>query len=122
MGGYNVDIREVQWVAAPISRFPEVHDEVLVEGYLSVPVEPYEIPYRALLPLEAECTNLLVIGCISASHVAYASYRMEPQFMIAGQSAGVAAALGVRSGATLHRLDLARLQAELERQGQVLRL
>ncbi|MDQ3937890.1 MAG: FAD-dependent oxidoreductase [Chloroflexota bacterium] len=121
MGGYNIDIREVQWVAAPISRFPEIHDEVLVEGYLSVPVQPYEIPYRSLLPLEAECANLLVSGCISASHVAYASYRMEPQFMIAGHSAGVAAALAVRSGVGVHRVELARLQSELERQGQVLR-
>lgn len=120
MGGYNVDVREVQWVAAPISRFPDIYDEVLVEGYLSAPVEPYQIPYRSLLPLEAECSNLLVSGCISASHVAYSSFRMEPQFMICGQSAGVAAALSVRSGVRPHLLDLARLQDELRRQGQIL--
>jgi hypothetical protein len=122
MGGYNVDIREVQWVAAPISRFPDIYDEVLVEGYLSAPVGPYEIPYRSLLPLESECSNLLVSGCISASHVAFSSFRMEPQFMICGNSAGVAAALAVRLGVPVHRVDLTRLQAELERQSQVLRL
>ncbi len=121
MGGYNVDIREVQWVAAPISRFPDIYDEVLVEGYLSAPVEPYQIPYRALLPPADECANLLVSGCISASHVAYSSFRMEPQFMICGHSAGVAAALALRSGVGPHRVPLAELQTELERQGQILR-
>ncbi|MDP8905245.1 MAG: FAD-dependent oxidoreductase [Chloroflexota bacterium] len=122
MGGYNVDIREVQWVAAPISRFPDVVEEVLVEGYLSVPVGPYEIPYRSLLPRAEECSNLLLTTCISASHVAFNSFRLEPQFMIGGHAAGVAAALAVRSGVGVHHVDVSRLQAHLERQGQILRL
>jgi hypothetical protein len=120
MGGYNIDIREVQWVAAPISRFPDVHAEVLTEGYLSVPVDPYPVPYRALLPRRDECANLLVSACVSASHVAFASFRMEPQFMIAGHAAGVAAALAVDTDTSLHDIDVSRLQTILRAQGQVL--
>lgn len=119
LGGYNIDIREVQWVAAPIYRFPDVFLEVLTEGYRSVPVEPYAVPYRSLLPRREECTNLLVSTCISASHVAFASFRMEPQFMIAGHAAGVAAAMAGGSG-DVHDVDLADLRRRLEADGQVL--
>jgi hypothetical protein len=122
MGGYNIDVREVQWVAYRVFRFPEVRDEVLMEGYLSQPVEPYEIPYRSLLPRQEQADNLLVSSAISASSVAYASFRMEPQYMIAGHSAGVAAALAARTGAALHRLDLAALQRRLTEQRQILSL
>jgi hypothetical protein len=120
MGGYNIDIREVQWVAAPIYRFPDVHPEVMVEGYLSIPVPPYGIPYRALLPRRAECENLIVPLCISASHVAFSSFRMEPQYMIAGESAGVAAAMAARAGSAVHDVPIDRLTARLRARGQVL--
>ncbi|GMU22008.1 MAG: hypothetical protein AMXMBFR13_20960 [Phycisphaerae bacterium] len=120
MGGYNIDIREVQWVACEISRFPVVKEEVLQEGYLSYPVEPYEIPFRCLLPRQEECDNLLVPVCASMSTVAYASFRMEPQYMIAGQSSGVAAALAIHQDSTIHRVDLNRLQRVLRGQGQIL--
>lgn len=122
MGGYNIDIREVEWVAHDVYRFPIVTREVFVEGYLSMPVEPYEIPYRALLPKRSQCENLLVTACISASSVAYASFRMEPQYMIAGHAAGVAAAQAVRSKSTLNRIDIAKLQERLRTQKQILSL
>ena len=118
-GGYNIDIREVQWVAAPVSRFPDVTDEVLTEGYLSVPVDPYPIPYRTLLPRREQCRNLLVPTCMSASHVAFASLRMEPQYLIAGQAAGTAAALSADSGRDLHDVDTDRLRHLLRSGGQV---
>ena len=122
MGGYNIDIREVQWVSCPVSRFPHVADEILQEGYLSVPVEPYQIPYRALLPRREECSNLLVSTCVSASHVALNSFRLEPQFMIAGQAAGLAAALAARERGEVHEVDIGTLQDRLRGAGAVLAL
>ncbi|HET8777197.1 MAG TPA: FAD-dependent oxidoreductase, partial [Candidatus Limnocylindria bacterium] len=120
MGGYNIDIREVQWVAAPIYRFPDVFAEVMVEGYLSAPVPPYTIPYRSLLPRRSECENLLVPVCISASHVAFCSFRMEPQYMIAGESAGVAAALAAADRRAVHDVPVEDLQSRLRGRGQIL--
>ena len=93
-----------------------------MEGYLSLPVEPYEIPYRSLLPRQDECSNLLVAACISSSHVAYASFRMEPQYMIAGHSAGVAASLAMERKVPVHQIDIPELQRKLEMQKQILHL
>lgn len=120
MGGYNVDVREVQWVAAPISRFPDVRPEVMVEGYLSAPVPPYPIPYRCLLPQRSECENLLVPVCISASHVAFSSFRVEPQYMIAGEAAGVAAAIAARDGRAVHDVPIDVLRERLRGRGAIL--
>jgi hypothetical protein len=122
MAQYNIDIREVQWIAHTVYRFPNVAKEALMEGYVSMHVEPYEIPYRALLPRFDECSNLLVPVAISSSHVAYSSFRMEPQYMIAGHAAGLAAALAVREGVDVHRVNLADLQRALRNQKQVLSL
>jgi hypothetical protein len=120
VGGYNIDIREVQWVAVDVFRFPNVAKEVLMEGYVSMPVEPYEIPYRSLLPKASEADNLLVTSCISASHVAYSSFRMEPQYMLAGHAAGIAAAQSVRTSRTVHKIDISQLQTTLRAQNQIL--
>jgi hypothetical protein len=120
VGGYNIDVREVQWVACEISRFPKVREEVLQEGYLRYPVEPYEIPFRSLLPRSDECDNLLVPVCASMSTIAYGSYRMEPQYMIAGHSAGLAAALAVKSDLAVHKVPIEILQRRLREQGQVI--
>ena len=122
MAGYNVDIREVQWVARTVYRFPKIGQEVLMEGYVSVPVDPWEIPYRALLPRQEECSNLLVPAAISASTIAYASFRMEPQYMIAGHSAGTAAAIAVSAGVPVHLVDIGKLQDALRREKQIIRL
>ena len=121
MAGYNIDIREVQWVARRVYRFPNVAEELLMEGYVSVPVQPWEIPYRSLLPRQHEASNLLVSSCLSASQVAYASFRMEPQYMIAGHAAGTAAALAVKSGAAVHHISIPELQRRLAQQKQILR-
>lgn len=121
MGGYNIDIREVQWVACPISRFPDVHREVLVEGYLSVPVPPYGIPYRSLLPRRSELENVIVSTALSASAVAFSSVRMEPTFMAVGHAAGVAAAIASRHGSKAHDVDVEELRMHLTADRQVLR-
>jgi hypothetical protein len=122
MGGYNMDVREVQWVAHTVYRFPIPTEEVLMEGYITVPVEPYEIPYRSLLPRIDEAENLLVTSCVSASHMAYSSLRMEPQYMIMGHAAGLASAAAAASRVPVHKVDLARLQGRLREQGQILSL
>ncbi len=120
MAGYNIDIREVEWIAHKVYVFPRVLDQVFTEGYLSMPVEPWEISFRSLLPRQQQCSNLLATACISASTIAYASFRMEPNYMITGESAGVAAALAVKQGRPIHQLDLFALQKLLRARGQVL--
>ncbi len=122
MAGYNIDIREVEWLAHKVYVFPNVIDQVFTEGYLSMPVQPWQIPYRALLPIQQECSNLLVTVCISASTVAYGSFRMEANYMIAGQSAGAAAALAIKSKRPVHQIDITELEAQLRASGQILSL
>jgi hypothetical protein len=122
MGSYNIDVRHVQRTFQWISRFPELRGETFNEGYLSIPVAPYEIPYRALLPKYDQCTNLLVPVCVSSSNLAYASIRMEPQYMILGHAAGVAAALAGKQRVPVQHVDLAGLRRRLLAQRQVLSL
>ncbi|HEY5592612.1 MAG TPA: FAD-dependent oxidoreductase [Paludibacter sp.] len=119
MGSYNIDIREMQRVPVKFSRYPKLEDEVYNEGYMSIPVSPYQIPYRSIVPKYTECQNLIVPVCISASHVAFASFRMEPQFMIVGQSAGIAAAMAVKSKRPVQQIDIFELQNKLRKSGQI---
>jgi hypothetical protein len=122
MGSYHIDIRSPQRVWDYVHLHPRLVPAVFNEGYLSVPVEPYEIPYRSLVPQYHECENLLVPVCLSASHVAFASLRMEPQFMILGHSAGVAASLAVREALPVQQVSVAALRQRLADQHQVLSL
>jgi len=80
--------------------------------------KPYPVAYRAIVPKREECANLLVPVCLSASHVAYGSIRMEPVFMILGQSAGAAAALAIDEGIAVQDLGYGKLKARLEKDGQ----
>ncbi|MGN6421258.1 MAG: FAD-dependent oxidoreductase [Pseudobacter sp.] len=75
---------------------------------------PYPISYRSLIPKKGECDNLLVPVCLSASHIAYGSIRMEPVFMVLGQSAAIAAALAIENGNDVHQVDIKKLQAKLK--------
>lgn len=115
MGSYNSDSHHVQRYATP-------EGTVLNEGGMEVPVQPYQIPYRSITPKEAECRNLLVPVCLSASHVAFSSLRMEPQFMIMGEAAGLAASLAVRASSAVQGIDLSQLQSLLRARQQVLGL
>jgi hypothetical protein len=83
---------------------------------------PYHVPYRSLLPKKSECENLLVPVALSATHVAYCSIRVEPTWMILGQSAGIAAAMAADRGAAAADLAYPELRARLLAQKQVLDL
>ena len=86
-------------------------DMVKNEGNVEVGVTaPYPVSYKALLPKKNECVNLLVPVCLSASHIAYGSIRMEPVFMVLGQSAAIAACLAIDNKAYTQDVDVARLQ------------
>jgi hypothetical protein len=96
-------------------------DMVGVEGQFdhSVP-KPYRISYRCLRPKREDCTNLLVPTVISSTHPAFGSSRMEPVFMILGQSAGAAAALAIEEGIAVQDVDYATLREVLLKEGQLL--
>jgi hypothetical protein len=112
MGSYNSDSHNVQ-------RFVQDDGTVQNEGNMEVRVEPYQIPYRVMLPRRTEASNLLVPVPFSASHVVYSSMRMEPQYMMIGQAAGVAAALAIRGHVGVHDIDVAELRRLLASQGMV---
>ena len=75
---------------------------------------PYPIAYRSIIPLPGECKNLLVPVCLSASHIAYGSIRMEPVFMVLAQSAAVAASMAIQSGKAVQEVDVKKLQELLQ--------
>ncbi|MDQ3649127.1 MAG: FAD-dependent oxidoreductase [Acidobacteriota bacterium] len=113
MGSYNSDSHNVQRIATP-----DGHTEN--EGNMEVPVKPYQIPYRVLLPKRSQATNLLVPVCFSASHVAYSTLRMEPQYMIIGQAAGVAAKMAIVGKIAVQDVDSKRLTSKLRAQKAVM--
>ncbi|WP_017259910.1 FAD-dependent oxidoreductase [Pedobacter arcticus] len=84
------------------------------EGDVEIPVAgPFPISYRALTPKKSECKNLLVPICLSASHIAFGSIRMEPVFMVMGQSAATAAVMAIDAGVSVQDIDVTKLQNKL---------
>jgi hypothetical protein len=120
LGSYNIDVREVQRAWRWVHEFDGPLAMVFTEGYLSVPVPPYAIGYGSIVPRRTDCTNLLVPVCVSASHVAFASVRMEVQYQMLGHAAGLAAAAAVAGGCDVQAVDVAALQDRLHDEGQVL--
>ncbi|WP_158890922.1 FAD-dependent oxidoreductase [Amycolatopsis anabasis] len=120
LGSYHVDIREVRRTWRWVYEHPDPIASVFNEGYLSVPVRPYPIPYRSIVPRYHQCANLLVPVCVSASHVAFSSVRMEVQYQMLGHAAGLAATLALATGRPVQRVDVAELQDRLAAEGQVL--
>ena len=115
MGSYNSDSHNIQ-------RVPTPDGGVENEGDMQVGVTPYQIPYRMMLPKRDQATNLLVPVCFSASHVAYSSLRMEPQYMIIGQAAGVAASLALKGKLAVQDVDPSALSGEPEEPGRGIRV
>jgi hypothetical protein len=81
---------------------------------------PYAIAYRSIRPQRKECENLLVPVCVSSSHIAFGSIRMEPVFMVLGQSAATAACMAIDNETVVQDVDVAELQARLRKDGQIL--
>ena len=114
MGSYSLDSHNTQ-------RFVTPRGFVQNEGDIGVhPKHPYSISYGTLTPKKSECTNLLVPVCVSSSHTAFGSIRMEPVFMILGQSAAAAASLVIDEGIAVQELDYEKLRKVLMDEKQVL--
>lgn len=121
MGSYNSDSHHVQRIVdTKGSGWPADVPGVINEGDMQVPVRPYEIAYGTITPKRDECENLLVVACVSATHVAYSSIRMEPQYMIMGQAAGVAAGLALHGDTAVQDISVKELQAKLHAQKAIL--
>jgi hypothetical protein len=113
LGAYGMDSHNVQ-------RYVDAQGHARNEGDVQVGgFAPYGISYRAIVPKEDQCANILVPVCLSASHIAYGSIRMEPVFMVLGQSAATAACLALEAHAPVQRVDYAALRAQLIADGQV---
>jgi hypothetical protein len=118
MGSYNMDSHNVQRI---VVRDASGKAYVRNEGDVQVnPGRPYPIEYGALIPKKEQCTNLLVPVCVSCTHIAYGSIRMEPVFMILGQSAATAACMAIDGKIAVQDVPYADLSAKLLADGQIL--
>lgn len=114
MGSYTMDSHNVQRYITP-------EGYVQNEGDIGVSTRgPYQIAYGAIVPKKGQCDNLLVPVCVSSSHIAFGSIRMEPVFMILGQSAATAASIAIDKRATVQDVAYSRLRERLLEDGQVL--
>ncbi|WP_128547546.1 FAD-dependent oxidoreductase [Larkinella soli] len=110
MAAYTMDSHNIQRIVIEKDgvRMAKNEGNVEIGGF-----PPYPIAYRSLTPKAAECTNLLVPVCLSATHIAYGSIRMEPVFMVLGQSSAVAAAMAIDGKTGVQNVDVKKLQARL---------
>jgi hypothetical protein len=113
MGAYNMDSHNCQ-------RYVTAEGVVRNEGDIQVGVSPYPVSYQSIRPRQDECDNLLVPVALSASHIAYGSIRMEPVFMVLGQSAATAAVLAINAKVDIQDIDYAALRKQLLADGQIL--
>jgi hypothetical protein len=114
LAAYGMDSHNTQ-------RYVDAKGQARNEGDVEVGgFSPYPISYRAITPKEGECANLLVPVCLSATHIAYGSIRMEPVFMVLGQSAATAGCLAIDQGAAVQKIDTAKLREKLVADKQVL--
>ena len=114
LGSYHMDSHAIKLFVSP-------KGFVTSEGgmFVSVP-EPFGISYRAIIPKRGECGNLLVPVCASSTHAAYGSIRMEPVFMVLGQSAATAASLAIDGNIALHDVPYSALKKSLLADKQII--
>lgn len=116
MGSYAMDSHNIQ-------RYVTAEGYVQNEGDIGVePQAPYAISYGSIVPKKDECQNLVVPVCVSSSHIAYGSIRMEPVFMILGQSAAIAASQAIDMDQPVQDISYQALKDKLLERGQVLSL
>jgi hypothetical protein len=116
MGSYNMDSHNVR-------RIVDARGFARNEGNIEVsPERAYPISYDAIVPKRKETTNLLVPVALSASHIAYGSIRMEPVFMILGQSAAAAASIAIKDGRAVQDIDYEELRRTLIIEQQILQI
>lgn len=113
LGAYNMDSHNTQRYVSP-------EGAAINEGDIQVGVSPYPISYRSIVPKRGECANVLVPVCLSATHISYGSIRMEPVFMILGQSAATAAVQAIDSAVDIQSVDYAKLRERLLADKQIL--
>jgi hypothetical protein len=114
MAAYGMDSHQVQ-------RYVDANGYVQNEGNVEAHgFPPYPISYRSIIPKKGECNNLLVPVCVSSTHIAFGSIRMEPVFMVLGQSAAIAASLGIDKNAMVQDVEYEILKLHLLENGQVL--
>jgi hypothetical protein len=111
LAAYNMDSHNCR-------RFVNSSGFVRNEGNVQISITPYPLSYRAIVPRVGECSNLAVPVCVSASHITYGSLRMEPVFMILGQSTAIAIAQAIPGNINLQDVDVEELQVVLESRGQ----
>lgn len=116
MGSFVIDCHIVQRI---VGEDGTVRDE---GSFPDAPALPYQIPYRSLTPKQGECENLLVPVCLSASHIAYCSLRMEPVYMALGHASGLAAVMAIKGDQPVQRIDIRALRQKLTEQKAVLEL
>lgn len=114
LGAYSMDSHNIRRIVQDGAARNEGDVQVRPHG-------PYPISYRAIVPQRGQCENLLVPVCMSASHIAYGSIRMEPVFMVLGHSAAIAACQAIDRRQSVQDVSYDRLRALLLDAGQVLR-
>jgi FAD dependent oxidoreductase len=115
MGSYVMDSHNIQRYVTP-------EGFVQNEGDIGVsPDHPYQIDLGSIMPERKDCSNLLVTVCVSCSHIAFGSIRMEPVFMILGQSAGTVASMAVEKRIGIYDLSYDDIKTRLESDGQILK-
>ena len=116
MGAYGMDSHHIQ-------RYVDVNGFVQNEGNVEARVpHPYSISYKAMVPQKTECSNLLVPVCLSATHIAFGSIRMEPVFMVLGQSAATAACQAIDEKVAIQDIDYQKLKKSLLNDKQILEI
>lgn len=113
LGSYHLDSHNTQ-------RFVTPEGYIQNEGYIGVKTDrPYSIDYGAIIPKEKDCRNLFVLVCLSSSHITNVCIRMEPGFMILGQSAATAAVLSIQNNTSVQKLPYDLLAKQLIKDHQV---